>query len=281
MINFSFELISQFPNFKGKLTLADKLYKLNPKSITTNKIGLMNPGHKMVLNINDRIQRRMFVKKSHEPETEIHLKKFLKNSKCFLDIGANVGYFTLMAKAINPDIAVYSFEPNPNNIKKIEENIKLNNFQNIELSSSCVSDAAGTVSFSVPPINESGWGRITNDHLPLDNFTHITTNAITLDQLMSENYFKNNTPDLVKIDVEGNEYKILKGAKEFLTKNSAILCIELNEPCLKDCGSSSQEIIQYLKNFGYKCYAIQNDDKIIEAHENEPHYKYLNYFFIK
>ena len=141
MINFSFGLISQFPNFKGKLTLADKLYQLNPKSITTNKIGLMSPGHQMVLNIVDRIQRRMFVKKSHEPETEIHLKKFPKNSKCFLDIGANVGYFSLMAKAINPHIAVFSFEPNPNNIKKIEENIKLNDYQNITLSSSCVSDA--------------------------------------------------------------------------------------------------------------------------------------------
>ena len=83
MINFSFELISQFPNYKGKLTLADKLYQLNPKSITTNKIGLMSPGHQMVLNIDDRIQRRMFVKKSHEPETEIHLKNFLKIQSVF------------------------------------------------------------------------------------------------------------------------------------------------------------------------------------------------------
>lgn len=281
MINFSFELISQFPNFKGKLTLADKLYHLNPNAITTNKIGKMQPGHQMLLNINDRIQRRMFVKKSHEPETEIHLKKLLSNAKCFVDIGANVGYFSLMAKAINPNIAVYSFEPNPNNIKKIEENIQLNHYQNITLSSSCVSDSAGTVSFSVPPIHESGWGRITNDHLPLDNFTHISTQAITLDQLMSENYFQHHTPDLIKIDVEGNEFKILKGGKEFLKNHSPILCVELNEPCLVDCGSSSDEIIQYLKSFGYKCYAIKNDDQIIEAHKNEPQYKYLNYFFIK
>ncbi|MCK6593739.1 MAG: FkbM family methyltransferase [Bacteriovoracaceae bacterium] len=99
----------------------------------------------MLLNINDRIQRRMFVKKSHEPETEIHLKNFLATSKSFLDIGANVGYFTLMAKATNPQIKVFSFEPNPNNVRKIEENISLNQFQDITLSSSCVSDMAGEV----------------------------------------------------------------------------------------------------------------------------------------
>jgi FkbM family methyltransferase len=281
MINFSFEFISQFPNFKGKLTLADKIYHLKPEAISTNKIGKMNPGHKMLLNINDRIQRRMFVKKSHEPETEIHLKNFLATSKSFLDIGANVGYFTLMAKATNPQIKVFSFEPNPNNVRKIEENINLNQFQDITLSSSCVSDMAGEVSFSVPPVNESGWGRITNDHLPLDNFTHITTKSITIDQLINENYFGKHIPDLVKIDVEGNEFKILKGAKDFLKNHSAILCIELNEPCLLDCGSSSDEIIGYLKDFGYKCFAIKENDQLVEAHFNEPQYKYLNYFFMK
>lgn len=279
MINQLYQLISTIPNFKGKLIISEKLFKTFQNNINQNQIATMQPGHKMSLYLPDRIQRRMFVKKSHEPETEIHLINFLKNSHCFLDIGANVGYFTMLAKSINPNIQVYAFEPNPNNVKKIKENIELNHFTDITITSDCLSNTLGEVSFSVPPLNESGWGRITNNHLPLENFTHIKAKTITLDSLIDNNFFNNNVPDLIKMDVEGNEFKILLGAKTFFQKFSPILCIELNEPCLIDCQTSSQEIIHFMKDLGYHAFAISDDNKLIEVQAADKNYRFLNYFF--
>lgn len=281
MINQFYSLFSQFPNFKGKLLISEKIFSVFKNKIELNQISQMQPGHKMSLFLPDRIQRRMFIKKNHEPETETHLIQFMKKSKCFLDIGANVGYFSLLAKSVNPNLKVYSFEPNPNNVKKINENIHINGFENIILTADCLSNALGEVSFSVPPINESGWGRITNDHLPLENFTHIKAKTITLDSLVQNNFFGEDIPDLIKIDVEGNEFKIIQGAKIFFEKFSPILCIELNEPCLKDCQTSSSEIINFMKQIGYKCMAISSASELTEVQQAESNYRYLNYFFIK
>lgn len=281
MINQFYHFFSSIPNFKGKLAISEKIFSAFKGNINQIQISQMQPGHKMSLFLPDRIQRRMFIKKNHEPETEIHLINFLKQSKCFLDIGANVGYFTLLAKSVNPQIKVYAFEPNPNNVKKIKENVELNHFTNIVITSDCLSNSLGEVSFSVPPVNESGWGRITNDHLPLENFIHIKAKSITLDSLIENNFFKNDIPDLIKIDVEGNEFKILQGAKLFFEKFSPILCIELNEPCLQDCQTSSVEIINFMRQLSYKCSAISSNNQLIEVEAADKNYRYLNYFFIK
>lgn len=280
MLNSIFKNLSHLPQFKGKLTILTKIYEIAPNSIERTLESKMIPGHKMSLLIADRIQRRMFIKKSHEPETEFHMQNNFLKAKTFLDIGANVGYFTMMAKAINPNMKIYSFEPNPNNVGQIKKNIQINDFSNIEVSSLCVSDAKGSVSFSVPPVNESGWGRITNNHLPLENFTTIRAEAISLDELDADNFFKIESPLFVKMDVEGNEYRILKGATNFIKKYQPTFCIELNEPCLKDCGTSSKEIIHHMKELGYECYYIHHD-KLIKTDRAIDGYENLNYWFIQ
>ncbi len=279
MMKNVFYSISRLPNFTGKLFLAEKIFHKCKNEISGDHTGLMSYGHMMALNLNDRIQRRMFVKHSHEPETEIVFEKYFKNSKCFVDIGANVGYFTLMGKSINPNLKIYSFEPNPNNVERLKKNLSLNKFKDVILSSHCVSDAKSEVTFAVPPENESGWGRIENDFLPLDNFKKITTQAVTLDALLQDGYFGSDRPDLLKVDIEGNEMKMILGAENFLKEFHPVICLELNEPCLKECNTSSEDIIYKLKTIGYDCFYI-NGSSLVKTDKAQSDYKFLNYFFI-
>lgn len=268
------------PQFKGKLTLLNKLYEINPLSIEETLNAQMIPGHKMRLLTADRIQRRMYIKKCHEPETEYHMRTYFLKAHTFLDIGANVGYFSMMAKAINANIKVYSFEPNPTNFQQLLINIEENNFSDIHVNSNCISDYIGTVSFSIPPINESGWGRITNENINANNFTKINSNSLTLDSLDAENFFHIKPPLFIKIDVEGNELRVLKGAISFIKKYQPIICIELNEPILNDCKTSSSEIIRFMKELNYSCYFI-NDKKLTQTNIAIEDYTNLNYWFIK
>lgn len=273
-----FSALSSVPNFKGKLFLLENYYKHFIKRAGTYQ-GKTWTGVDLSLLMEDRIQRRIFIKKAHEPETEFHLLKFAENSKCFLDIGANIGYFSMMVAKKFPAVSVYSFEPNPNNLKKIEENRRLNKVENIKIMNMCVSDSPGEVTFAVPPENESGWGRIENEHLPLTNFTKVSARAETLDHLFETNTFNGMQPDLIKIDIEGAELKAFKGAEKMIKACKPVLCVELNEECLIDNKTTSQELMSLLLGWGYKACYIDGKD-LRQTDKPVSGYMHLNYFFI-
>ena len=74
--------------------------------------------------------------------------------------------------------------------------------------------------------------------------------------------------------------RVLRGAELFLKQFYPTLCVEINEECLHDNNSSGQELRQYLAGLGYHCYMIDGP-RLREVVQLDPHYPYLNYFFIK
>lgn len=277
MLNAFYDQMSKLPNFKGKLFLLEKYYHsfVREKSMeTTTWTGLA-----LDLYLADRIQRRIFAKKSHELETEKHILKFAKNASSFIDIGANIGYFSLMLAHKFPTLPVIAFEPNPNNVRFLKKNSDLNNLKNLKLFEMCLSDKEGVVEFAVPPMDESGWGRIAGTNTPLEGFKKVSAKCETLDHLMEVGLFEQTKPSLLKMDIEGFEEKALRGAEKFLVKYKPILCIELNDPCLVENGSSSQNVMHFLNTLGYDGYFI-NGDKLEKTSVPKEDYKFLNYFFM-
>ena len=273
-MNTLFHLISKLPAFTGKLTLANSLFS-NESKVYTRRI---NGGAILNLNINDRIQRRIYIKGVHEPETELPLLELAKDAKCFVDIGANVGYFSMMLSQVYGSLEVHCFEPMPNNIQALKLNKATNN-NGIHIHEICLSNENSEVEFAIPPEGECGWGRIAQGELVKNFDTRIKVAARTLDQLINENTF-NTLPDLIKIDVEGNELKVLQGAIELLTNHSPTICIEINEECLIDNGTSGEEVFSFLKDLGYKAHLLE-DFELKPTEHVDPNYKFLNYFFSK
>tara|TARA_R110000868_G_scaffold132381_8_gene343345 strand:+ start:21745 stop:22566 length:822 start_codon:yes stop_codon:yes gene_type:complete len=273
-MNQLFHFIAKLPSFPGKLTLANKVFSDENK----NYLRRINGGALLNLNLNDRIQRRIYIKGVHEPETEAPLLELAKDSKCFVDIGANVGYFSMMLSQVYPNLEVHCFEPMPRNIQALKLN-KETNKNNINIHEVCLSDENTEVEFAIPPEGECGWGRIAQGELVKNFENRIKVPARTLDQMLSQEVFKS-PPDLIKIDVEGNEMRVLKGAAQLLSKHSPTICIEINEECLVDNQTTGAEIFNYLKNLGYQAHLLENS-KLKKINQVDTDYKFLNYFFIK
>lgn len=138
-------------------------------------------------------------------------KKISKNMNV-VDIGANVGYYTVnLANIVGEKGKVFAFEPDPKNFSILEKNIHLNNFKNVILINKAVSESSSFTTLFQNSSNTGGHSIIKNE----DSEKQIVVETITLDE-----YFKNfyDPIDLVKIDVEGAEYQIIAGGLNFFKK---------------------------------------------------------------
>jgi FkbM family methyltransferase len=267
-------LYTRIPNFRGKNFAGQKLLKVFNLKKNPFRLQTMRTGFRLRLNLQDRMQSVMYIKRCHEPETEIVFKEMARSSRVFLDVGANIGYFSFLVKQMSPQARVYSFEPLPQNIEAYKKNRELNNFDEMSLQETCVADKPGETEFLIPPSEESGWGRIADRDL--FSGEKIRRAVITLDQFCRDQ--KIDEVDLIKIDVEGYELKVLHGALNVIESYRPRICIELNEPCLLDAGTSSQEIFAFFKKRNYQLHALDKRKGLISVEAPVAGYRFLNYF---
>lgn len=138
----------------------------------------------------------------------------------------------------------------------------------------CVSDKAGETEFLIPPAGESGWGRMA--HRDLFSGEKIHRAMVTLDQFCREKNI--GKVDLIKIDVEGYEFKVLQGALGLIEAHRPRICIELNEHCLLDTGTSSAEIFAFFKKRNYQMYLLDKKKGLVSVEAPMANYRFLNYF---
>ena len=168
-----------------------------------------------------------------------------------IDIGANIGAVTLhLAKKISPSGRIFSFEPSPLNFKRAFKNISLNNFSNIKLINQGLgNEKSMAFLYNVNP-NNRGMMRLLPEDDQNNSFEKEAVEIDTLDSSMKK--FSIPKPDFIKIDVEGFEYKVLKGARETLMNHKPALFIELDDNNLREQKSNAKELIQYLLNLNYR-----------------------------
>ena len=274
MIENILKAYSYLPHFRGKTMLGHKMLKTLGKAVPEKQVQKLQSGFRIELDLQDRMQAAMYLRRCHEPETESVFNKIAPQTKVFFDVGANIGYFSFLVKHLSPHSQVYSFEPLPQNIAAYQNNRQLNGFQKMELCEVCVADQTGETEFLIPPPEESGWGRMA--HRDLFSGEKIKRSVVTLDEFCRENNIQH--LDLMKIDVEGYEYKVLKGAQKTIETLRPQICIELNEPCLLDTGTSGTEIFAFFKSKNYKMFAIDRANGLKLVNSPLPYYRFLNYF---
>ncbi|NJX14818.1 FkbM family methyltransferase [Tamlana crocina] len=159
-------------------------------------------------------------------------EKLSKNVNCFLDIGSNIGYYSLIAAKSNPNIKAYAFEPAIGPKHFLNENIKLNNFQkNIKAIDLALSNTSGLIDFyeveskkyKYLKHNLAGEGNA-GTKTTSRNFVKNTVTATTLADFVKSENLKN--IDLIKIDTEGTEIDILNSGKEIIEKLEPIVICE-------------------------------------------------------
>ena len=159
-----------------------------------------------------------------EPQVQQALVKHLRPGMTFYDLGANIGYFSLIAaRLVGPTGRVVSFEADPEIAARLRENLARNNYSRARVEQKAVWSQDTTVSFSrVDPHTspDRGLGHVSTD----SSGDTITVEAVSLDSYVTAQ----NSPDFLKCDVEGAEVEVFRGAGRLLAERRTILLVEMH-----------------------------------------------------
>ena len=208
-------------------------------------------GRKMYTQNNDGLALSIF--KIYEPnQTEI-VKKYVHEGDIVIDIGAHVGYYTLlMAQLVGENGKVYSFEPDPVNFQLLKKSVEINGFENVVLIQKAVSNITDKVKLFLGD-DDSAINRIYDAKLG-DAKESIDVESVTIDE-----YFKENDElvNFIKIDSEGSEVKIINGMKQFLSRNQELVMMTEFFPFLiKKSGDEPNQYLKSLEKSGFSLYNI-------------------------
>lgn len=160
---------------------------------------------------------------------EYNVKKFIerlsKKSDIIVDVGANIGKYSILACKLNPNAKVFGIEPEKENFEILEKNKKLNNCENLELMQIALNNKNQKVKLYKAEVNMGG-NSIKKDFKDFNKENFEIVEGKRFDDVFSDKIQK---VDLLKIDAEGAELEILKGAKKFLEeKRIKNIIIEIN-----------------------------------------------------
>jgi FkbM family methyltransferase len=194
---------------------------------------------------------------------EIKIIKFLiknfKDDDIFYDIGANYGFYVLLAQEFITKGEIHAFEPNPKIFKLLRENSRLDIYKNTFLNEMALSDKTGETEFFDREISRHSGGSSLIKHQHFLKYKVIKVRTTTLDDYIL-NY---KPPTIMKIDVEGGEFLVLKGGLELLKKYSPMIIMEFFPDDLH------REAVNILFNSGYSAFKIDNDGNLSIMNERD------------
>jgi FkbM family methyltransferase len=192
-----------------------------------------------------------------EPAVQEELVRVLRPGSVLYDVGANVGFLTLIAaRLVGPAGHVYAFEPIPANARAIERNAALNGLGNITVLELALSDRAGDAVLRVPDVNQGAHlAEVVDELIPADE---LVVRTAALDELAEEQGLR--APDLVKLDVEGAELLVLEGMRRSLEAHRPGLICELH--------GTRAAIEELLPRLGYELTRVVRDTARDEHNEH-------------
>jgi len=180
------------------------------------------------------------------------LLKACEGRQCVLDIGAHIGLYTLpMSSVIANTGLVHAFEPAETNIVFLNRHVTLNNSRNVVLVKKLLWDGNDASLVFEESEDVSGINRIVRR----GNGTVFSGQQITTVDHYSAD--QNIVPEIIKIDVEGAELNVLRGAKETLMRYDPLLCLSVHSKELEDIGSSATELWNYINDLNYRVFSSQ------------------------
>ncbi len=203
---------------------------------------------------------------SYEVETVKAIKKFLRKGDTFIDVGANIGYMSAIALSVVEKTGqVHSFEPVPKYAHHLR-NLAVNNPEySLIVNETALSDEPGEAVISVSDVQNIGWNTIVSDLMSDD----ATGERLTVPTRRLDEYIKNNqlqNISLIKIDVEGYEFPVLRGLSDFFENNSKlpIIICEITYDAYPLLGITPQEFVEFMKKYDYHAYSIANTNRKID-----------------
>ena len=191
------------------------------------------------------------------------------------DVGSNVGIHTIFLSRVVKKGRLYSFEPVPQTYQVLLNTIELNRVKNIKTFNVAISDKNGHTMINDFGVERSAWSSIgSSDYEGRPAEQQVLVDTIMLDGFCEQHRIS--TVNYIKIDVEGHELEVLKGARGLLSeKKIDILQFEISPEQIKHELEKESEIFLFLRLYGYKIYEWQKV-KFVEV--KGPQQKHQNYY---
>jgi len=180
---------------------------------------------------------------SYELEKQLAFASHIRHGAVIYDVGANVGFYTLLAsEKAGSSGEVHAFEPLPENLSFLWRHVRLNRLSNVAVHAAAVSDVAGKLRFSRTGSRSTGH---------LDDRGEMQVGAVTLDQFVFEQGHA--PPSLVKIDVEGAEGRVLRGAQRLLHSKRPVIFLATHGK------QAHQECCEFLLSMAYQVEGVTGE----------------------
>jgi FkbM family methyltransferase len=254
----------------GLVSLHKFIYKIvNPKGIIIIPV----KGFKMYVNTQDKVIAKSLITNGSWEEFETDLIfNILKQGDVVVDIGANIGYYTIIAAGIvGKEGKIFAFEPEPGNFELLSKNVTLNGFSNIHLQNKAISDKNGNVRLYLDKAN-LGAPSFSEKNIFIEKGNFIDVKTLTLDGYLEDSKFDQKL-DFIKIDAEGAEGLIIKGAQKSLQDNNAIILMEFWPYGQKNIGTDPQKLLNTLSDLKYKIKIIDDKNQSVRSIDVEEIFK--------
>jgi FkbM family methyltransferase len=198
--------------------LVNRLVPNEPTEVTVRSGG--GQGLRLLI---DAGREKFYWTGAHEPHMQKAIRDVLRPGMTYWDVGAHIGYFALQAaRIVGPSGSVVAFEPMPDNVERLQRNVELNGLDNVTIVRSAVSSTSG----ELPIYACQDQSRSTSTLMwTLDpNIGQRSAGVVPVDTL--DHHLNATAPDLVKIDAEGVEVEVLRGASALIGKRGTVFLVE-------------------------------------------------------
>ena len=213
-------------------------------------------GLRLNLYMGNDLSRQLFIGGCSEPNAFFFLNQILGQGMVFIDVGANDGLFSLFAsQRVGDEGMVWAFEPSDREFTRLEQNLTLNQLRNVRPFRIALADHSGDGNLAIAGFEHEGQNT-------LGDFVHrrvelIRTERVSLraldDLVGQENLLK---VDVIKLDVEGAEQRVLEGARGVLSRFRPIVLFEALDPALQKQGGSVEKLIDIFRSLQYRLFTF-------------------------
>lgn len=188
---------------------------------------------------------------SYECDKQTLIARSVEQGTVFFDIGAHVGFYTLLASILVGDAGkVFAFEPLPRNLEYLKKHLDVNGIQNVTIFDAAVSNRSGKAQFAEAP--NSSMGSLVDEGM-------LTVDVVSLDELLASERVPH--PHYMKIDVEGAEMSVLEGASTLLAEACPTIFLATHGRKVH------AQCISLLQSLGYICRPLDETKKLDDCDE--------------
>ena len=189
------------------------------------------------------------------------------NAPVILDLGANIGAFTLLAAQCFPKAKFFSFEPEARNYASLKYNIQLNNLEGkINAINSAVAEHAGERNFYIS--NYEYAHSLLQEQVADGNRGALTVHCTTITKIFEDYHLE--TVDILKLDIEGSEYAVLYQLPKYFYEKIGIICLEIHV----SRENKSEDLIAFLGQQGFKVFPSLTHPRVFIFAKNTEQIKY-------